>query len=79
MTGDNETNSVEEWWQDNWHVTIKMSIEEIRLLYGHVCFALESWPGSPKRPQEEQEYLLNLKSRLASMMMQYSYDMLDMG
>jgi hypothetical protein len=79
MTGDNATDPLEEWWEGEWHVTIKMPIEEIRLLYGHVCYGLEVWPGSPARPAEEQEYLLSLKSRLASMLMQHSFDTLDMG
>lgn len=77
MTGDNETDPLEEWWEDEWHVTIKLPIEEIRLLYGHVCYGLETWPGSPRRPVEEQEYLQYLKHKLASMLMQYSFDMLD--
>ena len=77
MTGDNETDPLEEWWEDEWHVTIKMPIEEIRLLYGHVCYGLQMWPGSPARPVEEQEYLRTLKSRLAAMIMQYTFDTLD--
>lgn len=77
MTGDNETDPLEEWWEDEWHVTIKLPIEEIRLLYGHVCYGLETWPGAPRRPVEEQEYLQYLKHKLASMLMQYSFDMLD--
>jgi hypothetical protein len=36
------------------------------------------WPGSPARPAEEQEYLHRLKSRIASVIMQYNFDMLEM-
>ena len=72
-----DTDPLEEWWEDEWHVTIKMPIEEIRLLYGHVCYGLQMWPGSPARPIEEQEYLRTLKSRLAAMIMQYTCDTLD--
>ena len=78
MTGDNETDPFDEWWEDEWHVTIKMPIEEIKLLYGHVCYGLEVWPGHPRRPREEQEYLKTLKARLAAMIMQHSFDCIDM-
>jgi hypothetical protein len=36
------------------------------------------WPGSPARPSEEQEYLVILKTRLAGIIMQYNFDMLEM-
>ena len=72
------TEQFDEWWEDEWHVTIKMPIEEIKLLYGHVCYGLEVWPGHPRRPIEEQEYLKTLKAKLAAMIMQHSFDCIDM-
>tara|TARA_B100001142_G_C13888847_1_gene483064 strand:+ start:83 stop:298 length:216 start_codon:yes stop_codon:yes gene_type:complete len=50
-----------------------IGIDEIRMLYSHVCYAIETWPGSPRRPAEEQEYLKSLKTRLFAMIADYSF------
>ena len=47
------------------------------MLYSHVCYSLEMWPGSPARPAEEQEYLRILKMRLFSMITDYSFYNID--
>ena len=52
---------------------IFMGIDEIRVLYSHVCYAVDTWPGSPARPPEEQEYLKSLKQRLFAMMCEYQF------
>ena len=54
-----------------------MSIHDVKSLYGIVCFALETWPGSPRRPVEEQEYLLKIKTQLFAMIADYSFSELD--
>ena len=56
-----------------WHVTFSMGIDEIRLLYDHICYSLKMWPGSPARPPEEQEYLFTLQKRLFAMIMEYQF------
>jgi hypothetical protein len=58
----------------DWYVEIPMGIDEIRALYSHVCYSIEIWPGAPRRPAEEQEYLQNLKMRLFAMITQYNFD-----
>ncbi len=50
-----------------------IGIGEIRMLYSHVCYAIETWPGSPRRPAEEQEYLKSLRTRLFAMIADYSF------
>jgi hypothetical protein len=65
-------------FDSDWYATFAMPIEEIRLLYDHVCYAIKTWPGSPARPPEEQEFLLDLKIRLSAALMQHSFDMLDL-
>jgi len=50
-----------------------MGIDELRILYDHVCFSIETWPGSPRRPAEEQEYLKYLKGKLFSMICEYQF------
>ena len=57
--------------EEDFLMQIFMGIDELRVLYSHVCYAIETWPGSPARPPEEQEYLMSLKQRLFAMMCEY--------
>tara|TARA_B100000073_G_scaffold316020_1_gene292356 strand:- start:384 stop:590 length:207 start_codon:yes stop_codon:yes gene_type:complete len=57
-----------------WSCDLTMDYVGLKLLYNHICYAIEVWPGSPRRPAEEQEYLLHLKTQLAKMMFEYQYD-----
>tara|TARA_B100000902_G_C26764463_1_gene647261 strand:- start:325 stop:528 length:204 start_codon:yes stop_codon:yes gene_type:complete len=59
--------------QDEWIMEMHMGHSEIRMLYDHICYAIQTWPGSPARPAEEQEYLLVLKSRLFAMLSEYIF------
>ena len=60
-------------YEGEWYMTMNMGVGEIRLLYNHVCYALEKWPGYPARPIEEQEYLKLLKSKLFAMLTEYTF------
>tara|TARA_B100000902_G_C26900212_1_gene711728 strand:- start:387 stop:587 length:201 start_codon:yes stop_codon:yes gene_type:complete len=60
--------------EEEWMLTMHMGIEEVRFLYDHVCYAIQTWPGSPARPPEEQEYLMILKTRLFAMIMEHTLD-----
>tara|TARA_B100002019_G_scaffold118697_1_gene101882 strand:- start:660 stop:911 length:252 start_codon:yes stop_codon:yes gene_type:complete len=62
----------------DWYCQVHMGIDELRILYGHVLYAIETWPGAPRRPYEEQEYLLYLKQKLFAMIMDYQYSQVDM-
>ena len=62
---------------DEYDFTMYVRIEEIRMLYNHICYAIETWPGSPRRPAEEQEYLKTLKNRLFAMLADYAFTELD--
>ena len=62
---------------ESWYCQVNMGIEELRLLYNHVLYAIETWPGSPARPAEEQEYLLYFKQKLFAMIMDYQYSDVD--
>ena len=59
--------------QDEWVMEMHMGHEEVRMLYNHVCYAIQTWPGSPARPLEEQEYLQILKTRLFAMLTEYTF------
>ena len=49
-----------------------MGIDEVRAMYGVFDYAYETWPGAPKRPYEEQEYLRYMKNRLFAMILEYN-------
>ncbi len=51
-----------------------ININEVRMLYNHVNYAIETWPGSPARPPEEQEYLKQLKTQLFAMISDYTFE-----
>ena len=54
-----------------------LSVEDVRALYNIICYSIETWPGSPRRPAEEQEYLKILKNRLFAMLADYAFTELD--
>ncbi len=54
-----------------------IQIEEIRMLYDHICYSIQMWPGYPARPAEEQEYLVQLKNRLFAMLADYNFSNID--
>ena len=60
--------------EEDWSCEFSMDIAGTRLLYSHVCYAIETWPGSPRRPTEEQVYLLDLKTKLFTMIIDYNYN-----
>ena len=51
-----------------------INIDEVRMLYNHVNYAIETWPGSPARPAEEQEELCYLRDQLFRMIAQMSFE-----
>ena len=51
-----------------------MGIDELRAMYGVFDYAYQTWPGAPKRPLEEQEYLRYMKNKLFAMILEYNLD-----
>ena len=51
-----------------------LDINDIRALHSVISYCLETWPGSPARPAEEQEYLHYMKKQLFAMLMDYNYN-----
>ncbi len=64
-------------WEDqpnhDYQVEWRIGIQDIRSLHGIVTYAINTWPGYPARPVEEQQYLLYLKSQLHAMMLDYTF------
>ena len=55
-----------------WRAQMTFNIEGVRALHSHLEYALRTWPGSPARPEEEQLMLMNLKSEMFAMRMDYN-------
>jgi len=64
-------------YEGEWYMSMHMGIGELRMLYSHISYSLEKWPGYPARPIEEQEYLKILKSRLFAMITEYQFYEVD--
>jgi len=56
------------------NVSFDLSLEDTRTLYQAVCDAIEMWPGSPRRPPEEQVNYQQLKLFLFSILCEASLD-----
>ena len=62
---------------EEWTCTMTMGIKEVRMMYDHTCYSIETWPGAPIRPYEEQEYLRIINMRLFAMIQEYNFTHLD--
>jgi hypothetical protein len=60
--------------EEEWYCEINMGIDEVRALYYHLCYAIETWPGAPRRPAQEQEFLQFLKMRMFAMISDYNFE-----
>ena len=47
-------------------------INGIRMMMGVVEYALEVWPGAPKRPTEEQEFLWHMRDQLRRAVLEHT-------
>ena len=59
--------------EDEWNFEWSMNIKAIRLMYSHICYSIEMWPGSPARPAEEQEFLHDMKRKLFAMITEHNF------
>ena len=60
-------------YDEEWFCEVRLGIYDVKSLYAVICFALETWPGSPARPPEEQEWLWAMKERYFAMLMEYNF------
>ena len=51
-----------------------LNIEEVRMIYSHITYTIQMWPGSTASHHEEQEYLQKLKMQLFAMMADYQLE-----
>ena len=60
-------------YDEEWCCQVELGIHDVKSLYNVICYAYETWPGSPARPAEEQEYLRHMKQQLFSMLADYTF------
>jgi hypothetical protein len=60
--------------ESRWRIELLMNIHSVRALSGIIDYFLETWPGSPARPAEEQVFALDLKYKLKQMLMEHSFE-----
>ena len=58
---------------DEWACTMTLNIDEVRAMYDHFCYAIETWPGAPRRPADEQIWLDIMKKRMFAMIVDYNF------
>ena len=59
--------------QEQYDYMVGLSIQDINLLYHSVQETIRVWPGSPARPVEEQEQLVQMKNNLYRMILDYKF------
>ena len=53
---------------------VNLTIEDIRLLSHCINETIRTWPGSPRRPVDEQEHLRYLRDSFFRMIMDYNFN-----
>ena len=66
-------------YNEDWCCQVELGIYDVKSLYNVICYALETWPGSPARPASEQEYLRHMKQQLFSMLADYTFTHIELG
>ena len=56
-----------------WECSLNLDIIALRLMYDQVCYSIEMWPGAPRRPYQEQEFLMTLKQQLFTCLIDYNF------
>ena len=64
---------------EEWEATINMGIEGVRALRGLLDYANQTWPGSPARPPEEQEFIWALRDVMNKLVLEYTFDNAEMS
>ena len=60
-----------------WEGTVHLQIEAVYALRSVLKYCLETWPGSPARPVEEQEFLFTMIELMNRLALEHSFYILD--
>ena len=54
--------------------SLDLSIDAIRALHSHFEYSIQMWPGAPRRPAEEQEFLMYMKSTMFTILLEHNFE-----
>ena len=54
--------------------SLDLNIDAIKALHSHLEYSIQMWPGAPRRPAEEQEFLHYLRNCMFTMMLEHSFE-----
>ena len=61
-------------WESEYDYNLFLKIEDVRMMYDHICYSIRMWPGSPARPAEQQVDYHQMKTFLFSMLCESSLE-----
>ena len=53
--------------------SLDLNIDAIRALHSHLEYSIQMWPGAPRRPAEEQEFLQYLRSTMFTILLEHNF------
>ena len=59
--------------EDGWMMSFDLDINAVRTLHGALDHYLEIWPGSPRRPADEQEIVKYMRNKLFMGLTDYNF------
>ena len=59
--------------EDGWMMSFDLDINAVRTLHGALDHCLEIWPGSPRRPADEQEFVKYMRNKLFMGLTDYNF------
>jgi len=59
---------------DSYSYNINLNQQGMRMLYDHLCYSIEVWPGAPRRPAEEQDMLKTLKMQVFASLLENNFE-----
>ena len=61
-------------YEDDYSYNVNFNQQGMRMFYDHLCYAIESWPGSPRRPVDEQQMLQQLKIQVFASLLENNFE-----
>ena len=59
--------------EDGWMMSLDLDINAVRSLHDSLNHYLEIWPGAPRRPADEQEFIRYIRNKLFMGMTDYNF------
>jgi len=62
-----------EFDENEWFCEMALGIEEVRMMHELLEYFIKTWPGSPARPAEEQEFAKFMRDRMFAMRLDHQF------